>query len=103
VNLLPPASCSEWCPETAERVAETLLDWLDERFVTLPHLVLLGKRVARAVCGYSAELLICHVVTLTEQRVTKAIVVPHPSGLNHWWNERENWEIGREAVEEFLG
>lgn len=93
-NLLPPAPCGEWDAGLAEVVGEHLVEWLLRRGER--RALLLGTRVARAVCGYRAELLSEH-----ECEELRLLVFPHPSGQNRWWNDAENWELAREAVEEF--
>ncbi len=57
-----------------------------------PYVILLGKRVASAfgVCAPFLE--------WCEVRGIRAAVVPHPSGVNHWWNEQAN----RDAASSFL-
>lgn len=97
LNMLPPADCGEWDEVAACRVASTMKLWLyDTR--RYERLVMFGKRVAEALVG-PCELLGMYNVG---PAAVPAIVVPHPSGLNRWWNDRENWERAREAMEDFL-
>jgi hypothetical protein len=47
--------------------------------------VLLGRRVAAAFGLASAPYL-----EWTEARGRTWVVMPHPSGVNRWWNDEEN-------------
>ena len=60
-------------------------------FETLPpdvDLVLVGQRVARAFGVADGYFQWTRVFPLSSNRPTRrAVVVPHPSGVNRWWNE----------------
>lgn len=61
---------------------------------------LVGKRVARAFRASGVE----YLEPIYLYGVTKPVyVVPHPSGVNRWWNEEENQEAWRKFVEEHAG
>jgi len=71
--------------------ADVLLDWRVER------IVLLGKNVAR--CFGFRDL-----PFLAEIRVygRRFLLCPHPSGINRWWNERQNERRARQLLHRFL-
>ena len=66
-------------PEARQRAA-----LLRRRFVGGRLVVLLGRRTARAFGLDSAYLLPLRLSCAT------VVVLPHPSGINRWWNEPEN-------------
>ena len=57
------------------------------------RLILLGQKVAKAF-GLERPIALRWML----HRGSWVAVIPHPSGLNRWWNEAEN----RDAVEKFL-
>lgn len=65
--------------QEAHRMATTL-DFNDRPFV-----LLLGKRVAAAFGAHANYFEAQHVGTRTT-----LYVLPHPSGVNRWWNDPEN-------------
>jgi hypothetical protein len=108
LNLLPPGPCGAWDIDLAARIALELRwlivyahdepkhfeeddcelgDWRYDR------LVLVGKRVALAMELGALRFF---------ERHGGAIVVPHPSGRNTWWNDPLNVSAGRRAMEEFF-
>ena len=60
------------------------------------HLVLLGKAVAGCF-GFEAEFL-----ETIERGGKRYLIFPHPSGINRWWNERDNVGRARHALRRFL-
>lgn len=56
--------------------------------------ILLGSRVSAAF-GFTAEPLTW--VTEADREVAR---MPHPSGRNHWWNDRQNYESARAFLSE---
>lgn len=76
--------------------------------------LMLGKRVANAFTWYSMgdvlapiprskiEYLTWNWVVDSQGRRKPAIVIPHPSGLNHWWNDEGNRERAREFFRSLL-
>ncbi len=80
--------------EVAGRAARTLL----RRLPLNARLVLLGAGVARAF-GLRARPL--EVLDLG-RRGAVALLVPHPSGVNLWWNRPENRTAAAEALRAFL-
>lgn len=58
---------------------------LERTFATRQTVLLLGKRVAAAFRISNVPYFDCFLVNHA-----KAYVVPHPSGVNRWWNDPEN-------------
>lgn len=56
------------------------------------HLILAGKRVAAAFGMENAKYF--HTVTLKPVPI-QITVIPHPSGVNFWWNKPENVEFAK--------
>ena len=71
--------------------ADVLLDWRVER------IVLLGKNVAR--CFGFRDLPFLAEIRIYGRRF---LIFPHPSGVNRWWNERQNEQRARELLQRFL-
>lgn len=79
----------------AAKLAKKLIDSrrLNHRFV-----ILLGHNVAKAILGTRFQVLLWIPVVAGFNCVFMAAVVPHPSGINRWWNDRKN----RRKAEKFL-
>lgn len=77
----------------ARRRARHLLPSLRGRTVLLA-----GKRVAEAF-GVNAEYLTWH----EHPEGFRVVVIPHPSGVNRWWNEPENRRRFRQFATAVLG
>lgn len=60
--------------------------------------ILVGKGVAEAF-----ELADMAFLEVREVRGAKVLLLPHPSGINSWWNKGGNIEAGRKALREMLG
>jgi hypothetical protein len=87
LNLLMPSSrVGAWDPGRAREVASSIRVELEDTFDSI---VLAGRRVPKAF-GVSGEFLTVE---------GKYALIPHPSGLNHWWNDHVN----RERAKEFFG
>ena len=71
--------------------ADVLLDWRVER------IVLLGKNVAR--CFGFRDLPFLAEISIYGRRF---LIFPHPSGINRWWNERQNERRARQLLQRFL-
>jgi len=71
--------------------ADVLLDWRVER------IVLLGKNVAR--CFGFRDLPFLAEIRIYGRRF---LLLPHPSGINRWWNERRNEQRARQLLRRFL-
>jgi uracil-DNA glycosylase len=71
--------------------ADVLLDWRVER------IVLLGKNVAR--CFGFRDLPFLAEIRIYGRRF---LIFPHPSGVNRWWNERQNEQRARQFLQRFL-
>lgn len=65
-------------------------------------MLLAGKRVASAF-GLDEEYLADPVAFPIGGRPVAVHVVPHPSGVNRWWNEPANRERARAFLAEDLG
>lgn len=96
MNLLLPAPAgAEWDARRAADVAVLVASRLDRYALTL----LAGLKVARAF-GVDGRL-----ADLAGRRVEvgggDALVIPHPSGLNHWWNDPKNVEELRRCLRRF--
>lgn len=65
---------------------------LQKQFVAGRTILLLGKRVAEAF-GLNGDYFDVHFVNDAH-----VYVIPHPSGVNRWWNDPEN----RSRMEEFM-
>jgi hypothetical protein len=83
INLLPPdPQGTSWDAEKAEEVAVT---WM-EKFRAYDQCLLAGARVARAFhLGGGMGRLMGKSTCACGVRV---VVIPHPSGLNRFWNSR---------------
>lgn len=87
MNLCPPAPQSEpWDSETARVVASHVRERLAPSYDVV---YLVGTRVARAFEMRPVALL--HVDA-------PYITLPHPSGLNRWWNDPDNVSAAREVL-----
>ncbi len=77
MNLLMPAwnGTEEWDHRRAQQVAGACRSYLEAEFTTI---VLLGRRVTRAFGLEHLDFL---------QAEWPYAILPHPSGLNRWWNE----------------
>jgi hypothetical protein len=71
--------------------ADVLLDWRVER------IVLLGKNVAR--CFGFRDLPFLAEISLYGRWF---LILPHPSRVNRWWNERRNERRARQLLQRFL-
>ena len=71
--------------------ADVLLDWRVER------VVLLGKNVAR--CFGFRDVPFLAEISIYGRRF---LIFPHPSGINRWWNERQNERRARQLLQRFL-
>jgi hypothetical protein len=60
--------------------------------------VLLGRRVCSAFGLATLAPLDCEV-----HQDALVVHLPHPSGVNHWWNERANRRAARAALQVLLG
>jgi len=69
-----------WPRHAGRRAARRLLGRLRGHRVLLA-----GKNVARAF-GVSAD----YLVWTSHPEGFRCAVIPHPSGINHWWNTEEN-------------
>lgn len=107
-NLLPPhPNVSTWSASEAVEAAWALMHVAILRNYT--HVGLCGAKVVRAVTGATRV----HVGEWNEadlkSRTTSEIgrvrlmCLPHPSGLNRWWNEMENRETLLENVRAWMG
>lgn len=63
-------------------------------------LILLGGKVARAFGILGRPVLTPLVLGFNPPR--RAMIVPHPSGLNHWYSDPANRESVKRAIEEFI-
>lgn len=87
VNMLEENCGSDFDAERARTRAEYLYLWLMRRPSRYPYLLLAGQRVAQ-VMGYDASGNPPFVSFRWAGRC--ACVVPHPSGVNRWWNDAGN-------------
>jgi hypothetical protein len=91
-----------WPGKSGKGDAFDMDDGMDgaERLCNVPgrvRLVLLGAKVARCF-GLPWRPLARYEWTGGE-----ALVVPHPSGVNRWWNEARNRRAARRALRAFAG
>lgn len=63
------------------------------------RVVYLGRAVARAFGHRRVE----YLEPLTDARAAAAWCLPHPSGINRWWNDRGNREAARLFLRVLLG
>lgn len=58
-------------------------------------IIILGKNVAKAL-GYRSD------EWLEWQKFSRpwVVVIPHPSGINHWWNDKRNRKVAKEFLTE---
>lgn len=99
MNLLPPApQGTEWDARLARSVAEVvaLRDY--------DAVMLVGRRVATAFgCPRWPMLHSARLMTPGGgSEGLRAMLVPHPSGLNHFWNDEIEVEVARELVTEWI-
>lgn len=87
VELLP-----QWRDKTL--VQESVRKIYEERMAGR-RTILLGSRVSAAF-GFTAEPL-SWVLVDQHREVAR---MPHPSGRNHWWNDRQNYESARAFLSE---
>ena len=87
MNLLMPHDRGEWDASRAKEVASEISSKLEEEFDSI---VLCGRRVAKAF-SVEGDFL---------DRVGRYLLCPHPSGLNHWWNDEGNRRRARETFSE---
>ena len=84
VNLLPPdPQGAAWDAETAREVA---LAWL-QRFAGYDRVYLAGGRVAAALGARGGPLAGRYGEEFAVGEA-RCVLVPHPSGLNHFWNDQ---------------
>ncbi len=110
MNLLPPGEPGEWNYGEARRVVRQLLDLMTIACYSakvykctngvlsrwaFTRVVLLGRRTA-ASFGFAS------VPFFEPVAYEHVIVVPHPSGLNRFWNSPAQVERGRVLVKEWL-
>jgi len=99
INLIPEFPGSRWPLAQARELA------LGLRFGgQLKHrtcVILVGRKVARAFGVLeSRDWFEWFSLDLPAQRFA---VMPHPSGLNHWWNKPAHVEQARKFVRELIG
>lgn len=58
-------------------------------------IILLGKNVAKAFNWQNPEFL-----EWDRTRRPFRVVIPHPSGINHWWNDKRNQRAAKEFLTE---
>lgn len=61
--------------------------------------VFLGKEVARCF-GFST---MTYLEVLTGEPGLEMLLLPHPSGVNRWWNDPKNVRLASKAFKSFLG
>ena len=85
----PPAGKGSRFPmDEARERATDLLPMLRRRGRHYDQLWLVGKRVAKAF-GLGGQEYFVKAMSLCEVRIfCSVVVVPHPSGVNHFWNDR---------------
>lgn len=110
MNLLPPGEPGEWNHAGAWQTVQQLLDLMTIACYSaevykctngalsrwaFTRVVLLGRKVA-AVFGFE------RVPFFEPVAYEHIIVIPHPSGLNRFWNSPAQVERGRVLVKEWL-
>ena len=86
INLLSPSRLlGNWNVQIAARTAE---EWR-ERLQEFDLVVLLGRRVSAAFNMSAAAWF---------TKMGRFALLPHPSGQNRMWNDREAWSLAKEAV-----
>jgi uracil-DNA glycosylase len=100
INLLTPApQTAAWDVMTARQVA---VEWLPRIAAEFDLVMLCGRRVVDAfnveLLGTMAE---CH-GSVVDLELVDAVVLPHPSGLNRWWNDEAAVTELRERMEACL-
>ncbi len=66
------------------------------------RVVLLGRNVAEAFLLWVGFLTEVELGVLGEDEPVRALVVPHPSGVDRWYNSRKNREAAARVLREFL-
>lgn len=91
LNLLPPAPQRvPFDAALAKRVATTI----KSRYCDGTKIIMAGRRVATAF-GFAKWPML--------HATGGMMLVPHPSGLNHWWNDEIEVEIAEDHIRSFLG
>lgn len=100
VNLLPDfigkrpgVAAAPWPAQEASEAADQLIQsgLLSGR----PCVILLGKRVAQAFGLANSQWFTPLDLKLPDQANAIAIVAPHPSGANRWWNDPANQKLAK--------
>lgn len=74
------------------------------RYAPFTHYILLGAEVARAFGVHNNEWLsVIPEFGAPLGDGNQFLIFPHPSGINTWWNDRENTARARRALRSFLG
>lgn len=92
----------KWYPKDARERA--IVMW-HEQFVEGDRVVMLGVRVAAAF-GLKQRVRKRQVLTWfewVERDLWSYAVMPHPSGLNHYWNVEEHHRLAEEFLQDLLG
>lgn len=84
-----------WPWEEAKIAGRRLADGLLEPEQAPRRILLMGRNVERAILGRNGRL-----PWLTWKRWERHLIAvfPHPSGINHWWNDEKH----RNAAEDFM-
>lgn len=115
MNLLPPAPQGErWDSRAARRVADEVVrlaaaDRLHAgptamRKAPPSHVFICGRRAAESFGQPYAGWPMLHSTEVLWHPLvaSKVMLIPHPSGLNRFWNDDVEIEVAREMVQEFL-
>lgn len=83
----------KWHRDRARAAATRLLSDID--LVGVLNLILLGRQVAEAFGLVQPSRMYSRRIFAPNGVVARVIVIPHPSGLNRWWNEAASARLCR--------
>jgi uracil-DNA glycosylase len=100
-NLLEEYPGRHW-PLNEAKVHARFVLFEDDSIWRRPRVILVGRNVADAF-GALQSWGWFEWFRFRGDRETEFALMPHPSGLNRWWNETENVKRARAFVEKLLG
>lgn len=97
-NLLAAWPGDAWPAAVAQASAEAMLHLMMEQ-----RTILLGQRVAVAFGLRLAPLMTWRPLVDDHPAYGEVAILPHPSGLNRWWNDPENRAAARRFLRDAFG
>lgn len=100
INLIPEWPGAKWPVDVARGCARQLV--FGKKLAGRKRVVLVGRRVARAF-GIDDDREWFKWFYLKTGDVMLFATMPHPSGLNRWWNEPGNLDSAKLFAQELIG